>query len=93
MTDKAQPIPEQDNSTSCRFYEDEYPKEEQYVMVRVKTVSEMGAYVTLLEYDNKEGMVLLSELSRTRIKSLNKVARVGKVECVLVLRVDPEKGK
>lgn len=31
---------------------------------QVKSIAEMGAYVSLLEYDNKEGMILLSELSR-----------------------------
>lgn len=77
---------------TCRFYREEYPAVESYIMVRVVNVAEMGAYVHLLEYDNKEGMVLLSELSRKRIKSLNKVARVGKVECVLVLRVDADRG-
>lgn len=77
---------------TCRYYADEFPPQESYTMVKVKSVTEMGAYVTLLEYDNKEGMVLLSELSKKRIKSLNNVARVGKIECVVVLRVDADKG-
>jgi translation initiation factor 2 subunit 1 len=29
-------------------------------VVQVKHVAEMGAYVSLLEYDNIEGMILLS---------------------------------
>lgn len=61
-------------------------------MVRVKTVAEMGAYVELLEYNKVEGMILLSELSRRRIRSINKLIRVGKTEAVVVLRVDTEKG-
>lgn len=52
----------------------------------------MGAYVGLLEYDNIEGMILLSELSRRRIRSMNKLIRVGKTEPVVVIRVDEEKG-
>lgn len=40
----------------------------------------MGAYVALLEYNNIEGMILLSELSRRRIRSINKLIRVGKQE-------------
>eukprot|EP00299_Pterocystis_sp_00344_P017916 c896_g1_i1.p1 GENE.c896_g1_i1~~c896_g1_i1.p1 ORF type:complete len:328 (+),score=86.39 c896_g1_i1:140-985(+) len=52
----------------------------------------MGAYCTLLEYNNIEGMILLSELSRRRIRSINKLIRVGRNEAVLVLRVDKEKG-
>jgi len=58
----------------------------------VKNVAEMGAYVSLLEYNNAEGMILLSELSRRRIRSINKLIRVGRTEVVVVLRVDTEKG-
>jgi translation initiation factor 2 subunit 1 len=46
-----------------------------------------------LEYDNIEGMILLSELSRRRIRSIQKLIRVGRNEVVVVLRVDKEKGK
>ena len=37
-------------------------------------------------------MILLSELSRRRIRSINKLIRIGKSECVVVIRVDREKG-
>ena len=50
------------------------------------------AYVSLLEYNNIEGMILLSELSRRRIRSINKLIRVNRNEVVMVLRVDKEKG-
>lgn len=53
----------------------------------------MGAYVKLLEYDNIDGMILLSELSRRRIRSIQKLIRIGRNEVVVVLRVDKEKGK
>lgn len=62
-------------------------------MVNVRQIAEMGAYVQLLEYDNIEGMILLSELSRRRIRSIQKLIRVGKNEVVVVLRVDKEKGE
>eukprot|EP01118_Nematostelium_gracile_P016326 TRINITY_DN6730_c0_g3_i1.p1 TRINITY_DN6730_c0_g3~~TRINITY_DN6730_c0_g3_i1.p1 ORF type:complete len:302 (+),score=130.66 TRINITY_DN6730_c0_g3_i1:61-906(+) len=52
----------------------------------------MGAYVALKEYNDIEGMILLSELSRRRIRSINKIIRVGRLETVVVLRVDKEKG-
>lgn len=61
-------------------------------MVNVTEIGEMGAYVTLLEYDNIEGMILLSELSRRRIRSINKLVRVNRTEIVMVIRVDKEKG-
>ncbi|XP_023014631.1 eukaryotic translation initiation factor 2 subunit alpha [Leptinotarsa decemlineata] len=77
---------------SCRFYKEKYPEIEDVVMVNVREIAEMGAYVRLLEYNNIEGMILLSELSRRRIRSINKLIRVGKTEPVVVIRVDKEKG-
>ncbi|KAF3908234.1 hypothetical protein AA313_de0203981 [Arthrobotrys entomopaga] len=78
--------------TNCRYYEEKYPEVDSYVMVNVKQIAEMGAYVKLLEYDNIDGMILLSELSRRRIRSIQKLIRVGRNEVVVVLRVDKEKG-
>ena len=43
---------------------------------QVKSIAEMGAYVSLLEYNNIEGMILLSELSRRRIRSVTKLIKV-----------------
>lgn len=78
---------------SCRYYNEKYPEIDDVVMVNVRSIGEMGAYVHLLEYNNIEGMILLSELSRRRIRSINKLIRVGKTEPVVVIRVDKEKGK
>lgn len=80
-------------SLRCRFYENQYPEADEVVVVNVTDIGEMGAYVTLLEYDNIEGMILLSELSRKRIRSINKLVRINRNEVVMVLRVDKEKGK
>jgi translation initiation factor 2 subunit 1 len=77
---------------NCRFYESKYPEVESVVMVNVRNIADMGAYVSLLEYDNIEGMILLSELSRRRIRSIHKLIRVNRNEVVMVLRVDKEKG-
>merc|ERR1711939_526786 len=81
-----------DTRLECRFYEEPFPEVESLVMVNVKQIAEMGAYVKLLEYNNIEGMILLSELSRRRIRSINKLIKVGRNEVVVVLRVDREKG-
>jgi len=61
-------------------------------MVNVRQIAEMGSYVNLLEYNKIEGMILLSELSRRRIRSINRLIRVGRNEVVVVIRVDKEKG-
>jgi len=77
---------------SCRFYKNKFPEVEDVVMVNVRSIAEMGAYGRLLEYNDIEGMILLSELSRRRIRSINKLIRVGRSECVVVIRVDKDKG-
>ena len=40
---------------TCRFYEQKFPEMEEVVMVNVRSIADMGAYVHLLEYDNIEG--------------------------------------
>ena len=59
----------------CRMYEAKFPEVDDVVMVQVKSIAEMGAYVSLLEYNNIEGMILLSELSRRRIRSITKLIK------------------
>lgn len=76
-----------------RYYKKELPDVDEVVMCQVQQIAEMGAYVKLLEYDGAEGMILLSELSRRRIRSIQKLIRVGRNEVVVVLRVDKEKGE
>jgi translation initiation factor 2 subunit 1 len=41
------------------MYENKYPEVDDLVMVRVKSIAEMGAYVSLIEYNNIEGITLL----------------------------------
>eukprot|EP00245_Coleochaete_scutata_P013848 TRINITY_DN5742_c0_g2_i1.p1 TRINITY_DN5742_c0_g2~~TRINITY_DN5742_c0_g2_i1.p1 ORF type:complete len:341 (-),score=93.97 TRINITY_DN5742_c0_g2_i1:603-1625(-) len=79
-------------TADCRMYEARYPEVDDVVMVTVKNIAEMGAYVSLLEYNSIEGMILLSELSRRRIRSIASLIKVGRQEPVMVLRVDKEKG-
>ncbi|EHA8590738.1 hypothetical protein COCNU_scaffold023260G000020 [Cocos nucifera] len=74
------------------MYEARYPEVDMAVMIQVKNIADMGAYVSLLEYNNIEGMILFSELSRRRIRSVSSLIKVGRQEPVMVLRVDREKG-
>eukprot|EP01105_Mastigella_eilhardi_P002902 TRINITY_DN1374_c1_g1_i1.p1 TRINITY_DN1374_c1_g1~~TRINITY_DN1374_c1_g1_i1.p1 ORF type:complete len:380 (-),score=144.23 TRINITY_DN1374_c1_g1_i1:197-1243(-) len=89
MPSKAALHPEYYN---CRFYENKFPNVDELVVVLVKRVADMGAYVSLMEYNNIEGMIMQTEYSRRRIKSVAKLLRVGKQEVVVVLRVDPVQG-
>lgn len=42
-------------NNNCRMYEAKCPSAEDLVIVQVKNVAEMGAYVSLLEYNGIEG--------------------------------------
>lgn len=42
---------------SCRYYRQKFPEIEDVVMVNVRSIGEMGAYVKLLEYNNIEGKI------------------------------------
>merc|ERR1719221_144766 len=71
-----------------RFYEAEYPKVDDVVMVEVTLIKDQGINVSLLEYNNIEGMILKSEISRRRIRSLAKLVKVGRHESATVLRIE-----
>ena len=46
---------------TCRFYEQKFPEIEDVVMVNVRSIADMGAYVHLLEYNNIEGKLNYKE--------------------------------
>jgi len=76
-----------------RFYEAEFPDVEELVVVQVLKIDDkIGAYVSLLEYNNKEGMINLGEISKRRIRSMAKLLRIGSTEICMVVSVDQEKG-
>ena len=62
MADSNEPVFEDDkDALRCRFYENQYPEPEEVVMCNVTEIGEMGAYVTLLEYDHVEVTVIAIE--------------------------------
>lgn len=56
-------------------------------------IDSIGVYVSLLEYNDIQGFIPASELSRRRIRSIPKLVQVGKIEPSVVTRVDEEKGR
>eukprot|EP00917_Polyrhabdina_sp_WS-2016_P012980 GHVP01028552.1.p1 GENE.GHVP01028552.1~~GHVP01028552.1.p1 ORF type:complete len:327 (+),score=63.89 GHVP01028552.1:65-982(+) len=74
------------------MYEKEYPEVGEIVMVIVKQIEEIGAYVNLIEYGGIDGMILIKELSRRRIRNLQRFIRVGQTDVACVVCVDKEKG-
>jgi len=91
-SDSDTPFTPKNKSLNCRMYRDDYPEVDDLVVVQVKAIVDMGAYCSLLEYNGIEGMILMSELSRRRIRSVNRLIGVGRQEIVAVLRVNKEKG-
>lgn len=78
---------------TCRMYKNEYPEEGDLVMTQVTNVSPDKVYVNLLEYNNKEGIILPKNLSRkVRMRTINSFVRVGQKLPMEILSVDEEKG-
>jgi len=75
-----------------RTYESVYPCVGTVTVTLIKEIKEMGAYSFLSEYGNTLGMLMMSELSRRRIRSINKFIKTGKTEVVVVVRADSNKG-
>jgi translation initiation factor 2 subunit 1 len=79
--------------TPCRMFAAEYPELGDPVMVRVVSVGESFSNVLLLEYGDKEAIVLRAPEQAWRPSTRRALAkRVGKEVVARVLRVDKEKG-
>lgn len=61
-------------------------------MCTAKKVFDQGAYLELDEYDGKEGMVHISEVSSGWVKNIRRHIREGRKVICKVLDVDPRKG-
>jgi len=83
---------ELDDKYDNYFYENKVPQKDELVMCRVLSIDEMGVICSLLEYNNAEGFLPLSEISRKRIRSVLRHVRVGQKQVLQVLRVDTERG-
>ena len=57
----------------------------------IKDIKDLGAYVELLEYDNIEGFIMLSQLTNKCVKSVYEILKIRKQEMMEVLRVDEDK--
>lgn len=83
------------SSSSCRMYEAVFPSVSNLVIVKVRSTNDLGCYVQLLEYDNLEGFIILSELSKKKSKSNNNhksCVPTGLVFAAQVTGVDESKG-
>lgn len=76
----------------CRFYRNEWPEKDELVMVMIRDVNEDGAYVQLLEYNDREALILASSVTRKRVKNVKRLLKMGTQDCMQVISVDKEGG-
>ena len=77
----------------CPMREEKYPQVGEFAMIKVnKIVPHVGAYVSLLEYGNLEGLLLYNEITLKRIRSIRQVVHMSQTIVGVVLRVDSSKG-
>lgn len=70
----------------------EFPEESELVVCTVKNVKNFGAFVSLDEYQEKEGFIHIAEVATGWIKYIRDFIREGQKVVCKVLRVDPAKG-
>ncbi len=75
-----------------RFYKNKIPNIDDIVICRVKKIDSDAIYVNLLEYDEIEGMVSLSNASTRRKKRSICLLKENKQYPLLVISIDKEKG-
>ena len=51
-----------------------------------------GAYVKLLEYNDREGLILATNTTRKRVRNVRKLLRVGTQDIMQVIHIDKEGG-
>jgi len=75
-----------------RFYNNIYPEIDDIVICRVKKIQNDAIYVSLLEYDNIEGMVQLANASTRRKKRSICLLKENKQYPLLVIAIDEKNG-
>lgn len=69
-----------------------FPKEGEVVLVTVKNITPYSALCTLDEYEGREGMIHVSEISGKWVRDIKKFVKIGKQYVAKVVEVDEKKG-
>ena len=76
---------------NCRYYRDHYPSKDELVMIQVLSEDDFGVRVSLLEYNQLEGLIIRKNYSGRKFSSA-RLAHVGKKEVAVVVQVDERLG-
>ena len=71
---------------------DEWPERDELVICTVKKVQNFGAFVSLDEYEGKEGLIHISEISHGWVRNIREFVREGQRLVCKVLSVDRRRG-
>lgn len=71
----------------------EYPKISDTVICKVTKVTDYGVFVELLEYDNLEGFIHVSQVSSTWVKNIHNHAKANQIRAAKVLHIDNYKNQ
>jgi len=74
------------------MYERGWPEDGELVVCTVKDVKDFAAFVTLDEYNEREGLIHISEVAKGWIKHIRDFVREGQKVVCKVLNVNPERG-
>jgi len=70
----------------------EFPEPDEYVIVTITNINPNSAFARLDEYENKSGMIHISEVASTWIRDIRKYLSVGDKKVAKVISVDLAKG-
>lgn len=76
----------------CRIRSNKFPVEGEVVIGKILSVSNDVVRMQLLEYGELTGLILTSELSKRRFKTIAQLTKVGNIEVCQVLKVEETKG-
>lgn len=69
-----------------------YPEEEELVLCTVTGINPHSVFCRLDEYDNRSGMIHISEIAPGRIRNIKEHVHMGKKVVCKVLRINEERG-
>lgn len=80
------------NIFNVQWHKNEYPEPDDIVIGYINKIEDTGLTVYVLDYQKKEALMPLQELSRKKISSIRTLFKEGDIKPLLVLRVDDKKG-